>query len=176
MTAGGAPTQHASDAWDHEARHETPTQRLDRNFSELLQELRVAQTGVQILLAFLLTMAFSARFGQVVGVGMALYLGTVLLAAAATCLLVGPVALHRLLFRHRAKAVLVESSHTLTLAGLATLSLAVVGSITLVVEVSVGWWWASALGALVAAMFLAVWLVLPLVLRSHLRDEGRDPD
>src|SRR5712691_13298888 len=84
-------------------RTETPLERWDRNYGELLQELRVAQTGVQILFAFLLTLPFSPRFGQVSRFERATYVSTLLLAAGAAALLIAPVAFHRLVFRDRQK-------------------------------------------------------------------------
>jgi hypothetical protein len=146
-------------------RNETPTQRIDRNFSELLQELRVAQTGIQILLAFLLTMAFSNRFLVVHGAAMALYVTAVLISALAVCLLIGPVAVHRLLFRRGEKAELVETAHVLTIAGLAALAVAVVCAITLVVQVALGWWPALGAAAALVVLFTVVWVLLPLHVR-----------
>src|SRR6266536_2225411 len=77
--------------WNRRERQESELQRLDRNFNELLQELRVAQTGVQILFAFLLTLAFTQRFGEVTGFQGGLYYGTLVAAALATSLLIAPV-------------------------------------------------------------------------------------
>ena len=84
---------------------ETPDERADRNFDELLQELRVAQTGVQILFAFLLTIPFQQRFSQAVGAGLRWeYLGTLLATAIASALLIAPVSYHRILFQPGAQA------------------------------------------------------------------------
>src|SRR2546423_6338640 len=80
-------------------RTETPLERWDRNFGELLQELRVAQTGVQVLFAFLLTLPFTNRFERVTGVDRYTYIGTVVAAAVATAPLIAPVSYHRLGFR-----------------------------------------------------------------------------
>src|SRR3954470_423213 len=77
-------------------RSETPLERWDRNFGELLQELRVAQTGVQVLFAFLLTLPFTNRFERIAGIDRYTYVGTVVAAAAATALLIAPVSYHRL--------------------------------------------------------------------------------
>jgi hypothetical protein len=162
----GPPDAGADQAWDQQVRHETREQQLDRNFTELLQELRVAQTGVQILLAFLLTMAFANRFSEVRGAALLLYLATVMLAALATCVLIGPVACHRLLFRRRAKARLMETAHRLTMVGLVLLALAIVGSISLVVQVSVGWAWTVVFATGTAVAYVLVWLVLPLSMRE----------
>ena len=158
---------HADDAWNAEVRNETPEQRLDRNFSEMLQEVRVAQTGVQILFAFLLTVVFFAGFHVLHGAGLAVYAGTVVSSALATGFLIAPVACHRVLFRHRAKDRLVLGSHRLTLAGLALLGVSVIGSLVLVLEVALGWTWALVVSGGVAVVFVLPWVVLPLTLRGH---------
>ena len=88
-------------------RHETPAERFDRNWDELLQELRVTQTGVQLLTAFLLSLPLQQRFPDLAAYQHALYLGAVALSVSATGLLVAPVAVHRALFRHHAKGRLV---------------------------------------------------------------------
>src|SRR3954452_8688774 len=96
-------------------RSECALERADRNMNELLQELRVAQTGVQILFAFLLTLAFTQRFGQITAFQRALYMATLLLTTAATGLLIAPVAYHRLTFRRRMRAELVTAANWLAL-------------------------------------------------------------
>src|SRR4051812_4239749 len=100
-------------------RRETPLERADRNFSELLQELRVTQTGVQILFAFLLALAFTARFPSLDDVQRATYVTTLLLAVVAAALFMAPAALHRSLFRKRAKPQIVRVSSRLALFGMA---------------------------------------------------------
>lgn len=96
---------------------ETAHQRADRNFTELLQELRVAQTGVQILFAFLLTLPFSTRFGVTTGPDRVVYVITLLAAAGATALLIAPVSYHRLVFRQNRKIELVRTASALAEAG-----------------------------------------------------------
>src|SRR3712207_1749392 len=81
-------------------RDESEAERLDRNYGELLQELRVTQTGVQILFAFLLTLAFTQRFPQITSFQRGTYVVTLLFSAAAAALFIAPVALHRMVFRH----------------------------------------------------------------------------
>src|SRR6266540_2687066 len=112
--------------WNRRERQESELQRLDRNFNELLQELRVAQTGVQILFAFLLTLAFTQRFGEVTGFQGGLYYGTLVAAALATSLLIAPVSLHRLLFRRHQKGRVVIAANRLDVGGLVALWLALV--------------------------------------------------
>ncbi len=91
-------------------RHETALERADRNLEELVQELRVAQTGVQMLFAFLLVVPFSARFGAVTTLRRDLYFAALLLAAAAAVLLITPASQHRLLFRPHDKRHLLFSA------------------------------------------------------------------
>src|ERR1700712_3372800 len=107
----------ADQHWDQRARSETATERLDRNWSSLLQELRVVLTGVQLLTGFLLTLPFQQRFTVLGGDMRVLYLATVTCSVAATVLLTTPVALHRMLFRRHMLGQLVTVSHRLTMAG-----------------------------------------------------------
>ena len=102
-------------------------ERLDRNWADLLQELRVVQTGVQLLTGFLLTLPFQARF---VGLGefqQNVYLVTVGFAISATGFLIAPVAIHRVLFRRHARLTLVSAAHRLAVIGTVLLGAAVVG-------------------------------------------------
>ena len=112
--------------------------RLQRNFAELLQELRVAQAGVQILFAFLLTLPFGARFGIVDRFDKIVYLASLFAATAAAGMITAPVAYHRMLFRRGRKAELVRSAHQLASWGLASLFVAMVGAILLAVDVAAG--------------------------------------
>ena len=104
--------------WDDAARSETPTERLDRNWSNLLQELRVTQTGVQLLTGFLLTLPFQQRFEHLDSAMRPVYVGSAACSIAATIALVAPVAAHRLLFRQRRLNVLVSAAHRLAMVGL----------------------------------------------------------
>src|SRR6185437_14777928 len=106
-------------------RHETPAERSDRNWGELLQELRVSQTGVQLLTAFLLSLPLQQRFTELGHGQIAVYLVAVCLAVIATGLLVAPVAVHRATFRHHEKAALVDVGDKAARAGLVFLGLAV---------------------------------------------------
>src|ERR1700761_1578050 len=99
-------------------RGETERQRWDRNFADLLQELRVAQTGVQILFAFLLTLPFSNGFPKTTQFQKVVYVVALLSAAAATALIISPVAFHRALFRQGRKPELVRYAHAMATAGL----------------------------------------------------------
>lgn len=97
--------------WDQTARHETEAERLDRNWSSLLQELRVVQTGVQLLTGLLLTLPFQERFSMLDEPMRIVYLVTVACSAAATALLVAPVGMHRILFRRHRLNLLVSAAH-----------------------------------------------------------------
>jgi hypothetical protein len=144
---------------------ESGDDRVIRNFAELLQELRVAQTGIQILFAFLLTIPFMNRFTTTIDGQRILYVMTLLAAASALVLLVGPVATHRLTFRRQLKERTLFISHVMTLAGLGLMALAVVGSVGLAVWMAVGRAWGLAGMAAVLAAILICWLLVPLRLR-----------
>ncbi|MGK5531878.1 DUF6328 family protein [Streptomyces sp. URMC 129] len=148
-------------------RNETPPERDDRNFAELLQELRVTQTGVQILFAFLLTLAFTYRFPSLDDVQRTTYVVTLMLAMTATVLFTAPAALHRLLFRRGAKREIVEISSRLATAGLAALGLALAGALMLVVDVAVGRGAGIAIAVWAFLLCCGLWGVLPHVVRRH---------
>jgi len=153
-------------------RNETADERADRNFAELLQELRVAQTGVQILFAFLLTLPFTQRFVQLDRVQETLYGVTVASAALAMTFLIAPVAVHRFTFRMQGKELVLRLSHHLTLAGLLFMALAMLGAISLAIWVALGAAESLAALALVSAAVVTCWIVLPIRVR---RKAGRRP-
>jgi hypothetical protein len=157
-------------SWDEARRGESETQRLDRNWADLLQELRVGQTGVQLLTGFLLTLPFQQRFTHLDYASRIVYLVTVGFAVGATAALIAPVSIHRLLFRRHARRSLVSISHRCALAGLAMLGVAVCGAVYVITALVLRDL-AGGIGAgIAAAVFLALWLALPLALRS--RDES----
>jgi hypothetical protein len=154
------------------ARNETPLQRADRNFVELLQELRVTQTGVQILFAFLLSLAFTSRFGDLDTVQRVTYVITLLLAVLAAALFTAPAALHRSLFQQGAKPRTVQVSSRLATTGLSVLVFAFSGSVLLVVDVTTGRTGGIAAGAATFLVCVGLWGVLPrLVRRAGLHGE-----
>lgn len=154
--------------WDAEARDETTIERLDRNWGDLLQELRVVQTGVQLLTGFLLTLPFQARFERLDKFQQDTYLVTVGLAVSATGFLIAPVAVHRLLFRQHARRAMVTMAHRLAIAGTMLLGCAVVGVSLLIFNVVLGRL-AGSIAALAAAILLVIlWLALPLTMRTSL--------
>jgi TRAP-type uncharacterized transport system fused permease subunit len=146
-----------------DGRDESEQVRADRNFNELLQELRVAQTGVQILFAFLLTLPFTQKFDLISDPDRYTYLGTLLAAAAASAFLIAPVSWHRILFRQ-------GTSDRLAMVGLFFLVVAVSGAVYLIFDFVVGGTAAAIITTLTAGLFVTLWFVLPL-LRLHRREE-----
>jgi O-antigen/teichoic acid export membrane protein len=145
-----------------EARGETLQQLLDRNLAELLQELRVAITGVQILFAFLLGLAFTQRFTELGPLELGVYTVALLSTALATLVLIAPVSFHRLVFRRRQKAALVVVADRLLLAGLGLLVLAISAATLLVLDVVLGPWAGALGGGVVFLAGLLTWYALPL--------------
>ncbi|MDT0470020.1 MULTISPECIES: DUF6328 family protein [Streptomyces] len=158
----------------HQARHETPLERADRNFVELLQELRVTQTGVQILFAFLLTLAFTPRFPTLDTVQRATYVTTLLFAMLAAALFTAPAALHRALFHQHAKPVIVRISSCLARIGMWVLMLAFTGSVLLVVDVALGRVAGIAAGAGTLLVCVGLWRILPWVVRRAIVAPRKD--
>lgn len=157
---------HRSDAqWNQRVRGETEIERADRNWSALLQELRVVQTGVQLLTAFLLTLPFQPRFVELSTGRQDLYLATVAASIAATVFLVAPVAAHRTLFRQHKIRELVDKAHHLAIVGLAFLGLALIGTTVLIFDFVRGPTVAMVAGGCAAALFIHSWLVQPLLQR-----------
>jgi Family of unknown function (DUF6328) len=160
----------SDESWDEHARHETPTERLDRNWQDLLQELRVVQTGVQLLTGFLLTLPFQSQFVSIGTFQRTAYLITVGCAIAATGLLIAPVSLHRLMFRRHLRRRMVTVAHYLALSGLCLLAGAVVGVVLLTFSIVAGDAAGVAAAVLAAALLVALWVVLPLAIRRRLPD------
>ncbi|WP_211250946.1 DUF6328 family protein [Phycicoccus jejuensis] len=156
-------------------RDATPSRRtLARNWDELLQEIRVTQTGVQILTGFLLTVPFSARFDQLTGFQRTTYLAVLAGSVLTTGLVVAPVAFHRMLFRQRRRELLVESANRFAIAGLAMLGLTVSGVVLLVVDITLGTRPALVGGGSVLAVLVVLWFTLPF-LAARLGDTPRNP-
>jgi cation transport ATPase len=149
------------DSWNASVRGETPLQRADRAYGEILQEVRVAQTGVQILFAFLLTLAFTARFRSVTPFQREIYVVTLMLAAAAAALLIAPAAFHRVVYRRRLKQHLARMASMLALAGLVLLLLAMISALLLILDVVTGLGPAMILASGMLAWFFTWWFILP---------------
>lgn len=153
-------------------RRETATERLDRNWDELLQELRVTQTGVQILAGFLLTLPFQQRFATISEGQRTAYLVSLTAAVVATTLLVAPVSAHRLMFRRHAKLALVGFADMAARVGLVTLAISIVSATFLIFDVVVGRGTALIAATTAVVVFVVNWLVLPLLVRSRLPRES----
>ncbi|WP_433828897.1 DUF6328 family protein [Actinoplanes sp. CA-015351] len=154
---------------------ETEKQRWDRNFADLLQELRVAQTGVQILFAFLLTLPFSSGFPQATEFQRDTYIVALISAAFATAMIISPVAFHRALFRQGRKPELVRYAHKMATGGLFFMLISMVSSVLLITDYVLHWKWAVALTVITGLWFVTLWAGLPLAHRDWADDdEDRD--
>jgi hypothetical protein len=151
----------------NDGRNESPDQRYDRNMNELLQELRVALPGVQVLFAFLLTVPFAAGWDRVNEFQTHVYFVTLLCSAIASAFFIAPTAYHRLNFRKRDKRHIVEVASRFAVMGLVALSLAMVGAVVLVTDVIFGSdsVWIAGVG--VAVLFAALWFAMPLLRRTR---------
>lgn len=144
-----------------EARDESIEEQSDRNWNELLQELRVMQTGTQILIAFLFTVPFQPTFGDLDDVQRVAYLVLVIIAAVMVVLLLAPIGLHRSLFRRRLKRRIVEHSAVLVRLSLLGTALLAAGGAALVFDIVLGR--TAGVVVLVCLLFVAglLWLVYP---------------
>lgn len=153
-----------------DGRHETQNQRMDRNWNEILQELRVTQTGTQILTGFLLTIVFQPKFDELDHYQHTVYLALVVMSGLTTALGLAPVLLHRELFRRQMKGVLVRSADVFLRLALGGIGLVLTGTQLLVFDVAIG----RAAGQLAGGLTLfvvAVIAVLPQFIRRR-----RSPD
>ena len=146
---------------------ETEAERDDRNLIELLQELRVAGLGVQVLFGFLLSIPFTTRFVELSRAQHGLYVVALLLAATATALLLAPVAYHRLVVRRHQKEQLVRDANTLAILGLAAVGLAVSAAVLLVVSFVNRGATVALVTLFVVCLFAVLWFVLPLARRTR---------
>lgn len=153
-------------------RDESEEERLDRNLGELLQELRVALPGVQVLFAFLLAVPFQQNFTKISEFEKKVYFATLLLTALSAALLIAPSAYHRITFRYQQKHRLVFIANRLAIAGLATLALAMTCAIMLITDVLFGTVTTIVTVAAALTVFVLLWAVLPLKRRLRYRDEG----
>jgi len=149
-------------------RDESEGERLDRNLAELLQELRVALPGVQVLFAFLLAVPFQQNFTKISSFQEKVYFATLLCTAIAAALLISPTAYHRLTFHLQQKRELVLVSNRLSIAGLGFLALAMTGAIMLITDVLFGGVATAVFSTASAAMFVVLWGLLPLRRRLSL--------
>ena len=148
-------------------RGERPQEVLDRNVDELLQETRVATAGVQFLFAFLLTLPFTQRFGELTDFQRDLYVLTLLSTACSALVFIAPVAFHRVLFRQQEKEAVVAFADRALLVGLVLLLVGISSAVLLVLDVVLGRGWAVAGCALVSVLGLGLWFALPAVRRAR---------
>ena len=151
--------------WDNTARSETEMQRLDRNWVSLLQELRVVQTGVQLLTGFLLTLPFQPRFDGLSTTMRVVYLATVGCSVGATVLLEAPVGIHRLLFRRHRLLSVVSIAHRLAYSGLLLMGLALTGVSVIIFGVVAGHTAGAIAGICALTAQVYFWVVVPLWVR-----------
>jgi hypothetical protein len=156
-------------------RNETHLERCDRNLVELLQEVRVVQTGVQVLFAFLLMAPLTPGFADLGGLQRVEYFITLTLAGAAAVLLIAPTAYHRVLFRLGDKDYLVTVANRLTIAGLTAVAMSMIGAFVFVTDILFGQTAALVAGAATGAALVVLWAALPLARRSALARAGRAP-
>lgn len=156
-------------------REETEGERLDRNLGELLQELRVALPGVQVLFAFLLAVPFQQGFEKITAFQKDVYFATLLLTALSAALLISPSAYHRITFRMQQKDHLVFLANRFTIAGLACLALAMTGAIVLVTDVLFGAAATIVTAAAAVSVFALFWYALPLKRRLSSEEEPDPP-
>jgi uncharacterized protein DUF6328 len=150
---------------------ETEKERLNRNLTELLNELRVALPGVQVLFAFLLTVPFTQRFTELAPYQEKIYYGTLVCAAAATAFLIAPTAHHRIMFRMQDKRYIVFLANRLAIVGLAFLAIAMSGTVLLITDLLWGGLTTAVATSATAFVFLTLWYVVPLVRRLKLRGQ-----
>jgi O-antigen/teichoic acid export membrane protein len=160
-------------AYRPSGRDESEDERLDRNLSELLQELRVALPGVQVLFAFLLAVPFQQNFTQISSFEKKIYFATLICTAISAVLLIAPSSYHRVTFRLQQKQELVFLANRFTIAGLSFLALAMTGAIVLITDVLFGGVTTVVTGVAAALTFATLWYALPLRRRFSLAKSER---
>lgn len=162
---------------DGSGRDESEGERLDRNLAELLQELRVALPGVQVLFAFLLAVPFQQNFSEITGFQEKVYFVTLLCTAVSAALLISPTTYHRLTFHQQRKKELVLISNRLAIAGMGFLALAMTGAIMLITDVLFTGVVTAVFSVAALTMFIVFWGLLPLRRRVSLgKQEARRSD
>lgn len=150
-----------------DGRDETPAERYDRNWNEVLQELRVLQTGTQILTGFLLALAFQPKFQDLDAGEQTFYLMLVVLAALSSIIALAPVSVHRMLFRRHVKGVVVAYGHAALVTALVTVSVLLVGVVAFVFDVVISAAASLTAGVVLAALILVLWLIVPALIRAR---------
>ncbi|GLK16237.1 DUF6328 family protein [Herbiconiux flava] len=161
------------DASPGDGRDESENERLDRNWNEMLQELRVIQTGTQILTGFLLAAAFQSRFEDLDDYQRIVYLCLVVASILTTVFGLAPVSLHRALFRMRAKDRVVHLTDRILQFTMIGVAITLAGTALLIFDFVLGRAAGIVIGSVVLVIVLALWVVLPRVSRSRLPVESR---
>ena len=156
-TSGSADSGQAGSGRD-----ETEQERLDRNLTEMLGELRIALPGVQVLFAFLLVVPFNQRFPEITNFQQTVYFVTLLLATIATGFLIAPVVHHRVQFRQQDKERIIVTANRFAVIGLGFLATAMTGAILLITDLLYSSTTVAIVAGAVALMFLVLWYVVPL--------------
>jgi hypothetical protein len=152
---------------DGSGSEETRKERADRQYEELLQELRVAQAGVQILFAFLLVLPFQSGFTRLPDDLKSLYAVSLLSSLIAAALLIGPVAIHRILSGQQTKDTIIDTAHRMALGGLAFLAVSMSGAVSLALSVSAGRLPGLIAGSAALVLFASLWFVWPVLTRRQ---------
>lgn len=163
------------DADPDDGRRETMTERLDRNWDEMLQELRVIQTGTQILTGFLLAAVFQSRFGDLDDYQKLVYSTLVVVTILTTILGLAPVSLHRTLFRRRAKATIVRATDVFLRFTMAGVAVTLAGTAMLIFDFVVGRMAGMVAGGGVLVLVIALWVVVPRALRAEVSRQEENP-
>jgi hypothetical protein len=148
---------------------ETPDKKLDRNTIELLNELRIAGSGIQVMFAFLLVVPFNAGWAKTTSFERTVYFVTLLLVATAAFLLLAPPIHHRLLFRHHERVFLIAVGNRLAIVGMTFLALGFTGILVLLSDYVVGGLAPVIVGLLTLAVIGSLWFALPLAKRARER-------
>ena len=148
-----------------DGRNESVEERLDRNWNELMQELRVMQTGAQILAAFLVVLPFQAGFASLGDAERTFYLVLLVFSALLIVLLVTPVAVHRHLFGQRVKITTVHMGHAISKVVILGVGVLVAGCVWFVVQVLYGWALGALIGGLVMLAVVFLLVVLPRIIK-----------
>jgi hypothetical protein len=162
-------THTTADVDAHDGRPETASERSDRNWNEILQELRVTQTGTQIMSGFLLTLPFQQRFATIPHYELVVYIVLLVLAACATALGFAPVALHRMLFRRHEKREMVTVADRLLQAVLVLVSVLTAGVVLFVLDFTVALTAGIIAGAAVLALLIVLLVVIPRAVLTNRR-------
>jgi amino acid transporter len=152
---------------------EDPEERLNRELIELLNELRVALPGVQVLFAFLLTVPFSGRFSMLTDAQRGIYFATFVGTTISTGLLMAPTAYHRIRFRQGDKERMLRTSNAFAIVGIGFLALSITLAVVLITDLLFGWLVAVGVGVVVLGFLAWAWFAIPLSRRVRDEDDGR---